>query len=145
MRSRSSVARSRGTRRQSSSLGLGGTVMAQTRGSPRCQAISVRRSVSPSIVSVLARRWRRGTAIDAGSTTWLSTPLAPSMNPETIEAHFVDRHNLDRRCNALFGSCLQARKKVEQFAPVAADERVLGHLLAAGGQRRGNPGRTTQL
>src|ERR1700737_1230120 len=67
MRSRSSVARSRETRRQSSSLGLGGTVMAQTRGSPRCQAISVRRSVSPSIASVLARRWRRGTAIDAGA------------------------------------------------------------------------------
>ena len=37
-----------------------------TRGSPRCQAISVRSSVSPSIASVLARRWRRGTAIDAG-------------------------------------------------------------------------------
>ena len=57
---------------------VGGTVMAQTRGSPRCQAISVRSSVSPSIASVLARRWRRGTAIDAGSTTWLSTPLASS-------------------------------------------------------------------
>src|SRR5580692_7030389 len=49
-----------------------------TRGSPRRQAISVRSSVSPSIASVLARRWRRGTAIDAGSTTWLSTPLASS-------------------------------------------------------------------
>ena len=36
------------------------------------QAISVRSSVTPSIASVLARRWRRGTAIDAGSTTWLS-------------------------------------------------------------------------
>src|SRR6266404_8552287 len=31
-----------------------------------------------------------------------------AMNPETIEAHFVDRHNLDRRRNALLGSCLQA-------------------------------------
>src|ERR1700731_2105035 len=80
MRSRSSVARSRETRRQSSSLGLGGTVMAQTRGSPRCQAISVRSSVSPSIASVLARRWRRGTEIDAGSTTWLSwqPPFMPA-------------------------------------------------------------------
>jgi hypothetical protein len=38
----------------------------------------------------------------------------------------VDRHNLDRRCNALLGSGLQPRKKVEQFAPVTADERVLG-------------------
>jgi hypothetical protein len=27
-----------------------------------------------------------------------------AMNPETIESDFVDRHNLDRRCNALLGS-----------------------------------------
>ena len=45
----------------------------------------------------------------------------------------------DRRCNALLGSGLQPRKKVEQFAPVTADERVLGHLLAAGRQRCCNP------
>jgi hypothetical protein len=32
--------------RRSSSLGVGGTVMAQTRGSPRCQAISVRSSAA---------------------------------------------------------------------------------------------------
>src|SRR5947209_18088360 len=101
MRSRSSVARSREIRRRSSSLGLGGTVIAQTRGSPRCQAINVRSSVSPSIASVLARRWRRGTAIDAGSTTWLdAVGLEQAMNPETIEPDFLDRHNLDRRGNA---------------------------------------------
>jgi hypothetical protein len=41
-------------------------------------AISVRRSASPSIASVLARRCRRGTAIEAGSTTWLSIPFACS-------------------------------------------------------------------
>src|ERR1700722_7380166 len=58
--------------------------------------------------------------------------LEQAMNPETIEPDFVDRHNLDWRCNALLGSGLQMRKKVEQFAPVTADERVLGHLLAAG-------------
>src|SRR6202040_3276127 len=46
--------------------------------------------------------------------------LEQAMNPETIEADFVDHDNLDRRCNALLGSCSQARKKVEQFAPVAA-------------------------
>src|SRR6267154_2295388 len=146
MRSRSSVARSRETRRQSSSLGLGGTVMAQTRGSPRFQAISVRSSVSPSIASVLApvtsghgnRRGIDDVALDA-------VGVEQAMNPETIETDFVDRHNLDRRCNALLGSCLQACEKVEQFAPLAAGERVLGHLLAAGRQRRGNPGRTTQL
>jgi len=41
---------------------------------------------------------------------------------------FLDRHNLDRRCHALLGSALQPPKKVEQFARVAADERVLRHL-----------------
>jgi hypothetical protein len=68
-----------------------------------------------------------------------------AMNPKTIESNFMDRHNLDRRCNALLGSGLQPRKKVEQFAPVTADERVLRHLPAAGRQRRCNPCRTTQL
>jgi hypothetical protein len=58
---------------------------------------------------------------------------------------FVDRHNPDRRCNALLGSGSQPCKKVEQFAPVTADERVLGHLAAAGRQRCRNPCRTTQL
>jgi hypothetical protein len=38
----------------------------------------VRTSFSPSIASVLARRCRRSTAIEAGSTTWLSIPLASS-------------------------------------------------------------------
>src|SRR6516164_984446 len=129
MRSRSSMARSRETRRRSSSLGLGGTVMAQTRGSPRCQAISVRSSVSPSIASVLARRCRRGTAIDDVALNTIS--LEQAMNPETVEPDFLDRHNLDRCCHALLGSALQPGKKVEQFARVAADERVLRDLLAA--------------
>ena len=35
-------------------------------------------SVSPSIASVFALRRRRGAAIDAGSTTWLSMPFASS-------------------------------------------------------------------
>ena len=39
------------------------------------------------------------------------------MNPKTIESNFVDGNNFDRRCNALLGSGLQPRKKVEQFAP----------------------------
>jgi hypothetical protein len=78
IRSWTRLSRSRESRRPSSSSGLGGTTMAQTRGSPRFQAISVRRSVSPSIASVLARRWRRGAATDAGSTTWLSTPRPAS-------------------------------------------------------------------
>jgi hypothetical protein len=38
--------------------------------------------------------------------------LKQAMNPETIEPDFLDRHNLDRRGNALLGSGLQPRKKV---------------------------------
>jgi hypothetical protein len=49
--------------------------------------------------------------------------LEQAMNPETIEPDFLDRHNLDGRCHALLGFGLQPRKKVEQFAPVTADER----------------------
>ena len=56
-----------------SSAGLGARTIEQTRRSPRAQAISVRNSVSPSIESVLARRCRRATAIEAASTTWLSS------------------------------------------------------------------------
>jgi hypothetical protein len=39
--------------------------------------------------------------------------LEQAMNPEAIEPDFVDRHNPNRRCNALLGSGLQPRKKVE--------------------------------
>ena len=59
---------------------------------------------------------------------------------ETIEGEFVDRLHFDRRCNALLGSCFQARKEVRAVRTVPAGERVFGHFLAAGGQRRGNPG-----
>src|ERR1700737_1751690 len=147
MRSRSSVARSRETRRQSSSLGLGGTVMAQTRGSPRCQAISVRSSVSPSIAirfgaPVASRHGNRGRIDDVALD---AIGLEQAMNPETIKPDFLDRYNLDRRYDALLGSALQPGKKVEQFARVTAGQRVLGHLAAAGPQRCCNPCRTTQL
>jgi hypothetical protein len=57
--------------------------------------------------------------------------LEQAMNPETIEPDFLDRNDLDRRGHALLGSALQPRKEVEQFARVAADERVLRHLPAA--------------
>src|SRR5262245_65793487 len=56
------------------------------------------------------------------------------MNPETVEPDFLDRYNLNRRGHALLGSALQLRQKVEQFARVAADERVLRQLPAAGRQ-----------
>src|SRR3954447_17678763 len=78
MRSLSSVPRSRVSRRRSSSSGLGGRTLEQTRRSPRAQPISVGASFSPWIASFLARRGRRSTAIEAGSTTWLSIPLASS-------------------------------------------------------------------
>jgi hypothetical protein len=54
--------------------------------------------------------------------------LEQAVNPETIEPDFLDRYDLDRRCDALLGSALQPRNKVEQFARVTPDERVLGHL-----------------
>jgi hypothetical protein len=50
-------------------LGCVGTrTIEQTRGSPRLTASRARISASPSSRSVLARRWRRDTAIDAAST-----------------------------------------------------------------------------
>src|SRR5215813_15400824 len=128
MRSCSSFARSRVIRRRSSSLGLGGTVMAQTRGSPRCQAINVRSSRLAidriGLGAPVASRHGNRRRIDDAALD--AVGLEQAMNPETIEPDFVDRHNLDRRGNALLGSGLQARKKVEQFASVTADERVLG-------------------
>jgi hypothetical protein len=54
------------------------------------------------------------------------------MNPKTIESNFVDRHNLDRRCNALLGSGLQPRKKVEQFAPSPPASVWFGIFLLPG-------------
>jgi hypothetical protein len=63
------VLRSRESRRRSSSSGVG------TRGSPRLNAISMRQQLSVDRVG-FARRWRRGTAIEAASTTWLSIPFA---------------------------------------------------------------------
>ena len=52
--------------------------MAHTCRSPRAQAINVRSIASASIRSVLARRLRRLTAIEDGSTTWLRIPCAAS-------------------------------------------------------------------
>ena len=78
IRSRISTARSRTTRRRSSSCGFGGRTIEHTRGSPRRHASNVRSSVSPSMPSLLPRRRRRGTATEAASTTWLSMPFASS-------------------------------------------------------------------
>jgi hypothetical protein len=75
---RSALARSREIRRWSSCSGDGVATIAQTRGSPRFQASRVRSKVSPSMASVFARRRRRGTAIDAASTNWLSIRFASS-------------------------------------------------------------------
>jgi len=54
----------------------------------------------------LARRWRRGTAINRrriDDVALDAVGVEQAMNPKTIEPDFVDRHNLDRRCNALLG------------------------------------------
>ncbi|SFH49075.1 hypothetical protein SAMN05216459_1392 [Ensifer sp. OV372] len=66
------VFRSRPIRRLSSSSGVRSLTIEQARGSPRFHAIRARISVSPSMRSVFARRWRRGMAMDAASTMWLS-------------------------------------------------------------------------
>src|ERR1700733_6494968 len=59
-----STLRSRQIRRRSSSSGVGARTIEQTRGSPRLWASSARSKVSPSILSVLARRRRRGAPTD---------------------------------------------------------------------------------
>jgi hypothetical protein len=65
-------------RRASSAVRVGGRTIEQTCRSPRAHAISVRSIASASIRSVLARRLRRFTAIEDGSTTWLRIPRASS-------------------------------------------------------------------
>ena len=57
---------------------VGARTIAHTRGSPRLYASKARTRASPSILSVFARRRRPDVAIEAGSTTWLSTPLSCS-------------------------------------------------------------------
>jgi hypothetical protein len=75
-RSATGAARSRVGRRASSASGVGTRTTAHTRRSPRARAIIARSSASASIRSVSARRARRSTAIEAGSITRFSTPLA---------------------------------------------------------------------
>ena len=43
--------------------------------------------------------------------------LEQAMNPETIEFNFVDRHNLDRRCNALLGSGFGCARRSSSLRP----------------------------
>src|SRR5690349_21218294 len=133
MRSRSSVARSRETRRRSSSLGVGGTVMAQT---PRLASLPGHQRAQQRLAvdriglgAPVASRHSNRRRIDDVALN--AVGLEQAVNPETIEPGFLDRYNLDQRSDALLGSALQPRKKVEQFARVTADERVLGHLPAA--------------
>jgi len=106
-------------------LRFGGTAMAQTRGSPRLNASRARRRASPSSLSVLALRLRRDVAIDAGSTTWLSTPsLLSRREPESIESGLLDGDDRERlpvlawpcasvRRNAAAG---RERRRLEQCA-----------------------------
>jgi hypothetical protein len=68
-----------------------------------------------------------------------------AMNPETIESDFVDRHNLDRRCNALLGSLLereeQARANVQEHVSGRDQSRFGVGGCRRVGRRRGRPRR----
>jgi hypothetical protein len=101
--------------------------------------MSVRKSISPSIASVLARRCRRSTAIEAGSTTWLSIPLASAMEPEAVEARLLNDDHLNRHPTAPLSRCSQPAEKVEQRATIAADHHMLRQLLTAGCAYRHEP------
>jgi hypothetical protein len=75
VRSITSASRSRVNRRSSSSAGVGGRTIEQTRRPPRARSISVSSSFSTSIRSVFACRLRLFTAIEAASTTCVSSGL----------------------------------------------------------------------
>src|SRR5271157_873308 len=90
-----STLRSRQIRRRSSSSGVGARTIEQTRGSPRLWASSARSKVSPSILSVLARRRRREIAIEAASNNMALNSFAQqdTVNPEAIQPCFLNDDN----------------------------------------------------
>jgi hypothetical protein len=133
MRSRSSIARSRDTRRAV----LLTPAWRHCHGAdPRLAALPGHQRAQQRLAvdriglgaSVASRHSNRRRIDDMAFN---AVGLEQAMNPETIEPDLLDRYNLDRRCGASLGSALQPRKKVEQFAPVTAGERVLRHLPAA--------------
>jgi hypothetical protein len=75
----------------------------------------VRTSVSPSILSVFARRRRREVAIEAGSTMWLSIPC--------------DDREVSARPRSRF--FLELSEPFQQAGNIAGLNRMLRHLLPA--------------
>src|SRR4029077_2165239 len=131
------ILRSRQSRRRSSSSGVGALTIAHTRGSPRLYASSVRSSASPSILSVFARRRRREGAIEAGSTTWLSTfILQHTVNPEAVQSRFLNDDDRERFPSPRKRPLLELRKARQQRVDVPGRHAVLRHLLSAWRQRQ---------
>src|ERR1700683_3253178 len=146
-RSAIKVLRSRPSRRRSSSSTLGGLAIAQTLGSPRLKAISVRRSVLPSMRSV----W----PVDAGAARrskqrrrrgFRSLPLQRPVDPEPVQSRFLnddDRIGLARPRHRF---ALKLRQTFEKLAQISCRRRVLRHLLARPWRnRRQKPSRTAQF
>ena len=91
--------RSRCARRASSSASLGTGTIEQTRGSPRSHAINVRKSISTSITSVLARRARRSTGrLDdciVDMNLFHPAPLQKARKPKSVASSLM-RHDHPR-------------------------------------------------
>jgi hypothetical protein len=104
------------------SSSVGGTTIAQTRGSPRVYASSVLKSVSPSIASVLARRPAPrhcdGRWID--NMTFNAVRLKQPMDPKAVQSSFLDHHNLHRMPRQLLSPRPHALQQTEQRATIAA-------------------------
>jgi hypothetical protein len=103
-----------------------------------CDAGSTGSATFPGLRQVIDREVRTRTRafVNLSAIGILPPSLYTTIDLAFIVPRFLE---LTLQCVARLGS---SRKKVEQFAPVTADERVLGHLLAAGRQRCCNPGRT---
>jgi hypothetical protein len=72
----------------------------------------------PSIALVFARRCRRGTAIDAGSTTWLSMPFVSSNRcPRSRRGQPPDDGNSDRSARDIFCRRPQACQRPTNALP----------------------------
>ena len=131
IRSFTSASRSRDRRRWSSSSGLGGRTIEHTRRSPRPGHQRAQQRVDIEGVG-LAPSFRRSTAIEAGSTTRLSMPLASSrrcsQNPSRPASWMTTTlTGLPIRRSAFS----RPGEQVEQRAPVTGGYGALGDLLLA--------------
>ena len=105
--------------------------------SPRLCAKSLRTRVSPSIVSVLARRRRREVKIDAGSTTWLSMPSLSS-------TRWIQKPSSPASWMTIIGKsapvrvrafCLSSEKRCRSFATSPLGRECLDIVSPAPGAR----------